>query len=334
MMLVPGRATASPDGRWLVGPWRSGPLQLFTIDGTHVREVTVLGGFWGWLPDSSGMFIANMVPQRAPPLAIMELDGRVVTTDLQLSHQALSRDGKLIVAEHQEGCCHSITQREIRVARRDGGGTRSLVLSQDPADSVALLGIDASNRAVYRDGMKIMRIPLAGGATTTLATSPDYRPVVQGNTSPDGAAILAHVYEPARWYIIANDCITAWNDAVSSVVEDGSSAVAKEGHTVVWVGPHVFLAKDQSGSLFTVDAVTSTRVPQAGRLVRGDVVLAHQSGTLLVARDGVVVLLELRSGALRDTGLDLRPDAGGAHVATLPTGGFLLSSSAGTYRID
>lgn len=337
---VPGRATVSPDGRWIVAPKATGrspfdSVQLFTIDGTFVRELTD-GVFWGWLPDSSGIFVALMVPQRAPPLTIVELDGRVVTTELQLSQQTLSRDGKLIVAGQQEGCCASIVQREIRVARRDGSGTRTLVLSQDPSapQSVLLLGIDAADRAVYRDGTKVMRIPLAGGATTTLVTSPDYARVSQGNRSPDGAAIFARGYEPARWYVIANDGVTAWDDTLGFVVEDSNPGLTKSGATALWIGPHTVLTRDQSGSLFAVDALTYSRAPQTGRLVNGDVVLAHQRDTLLVARGGVVVLLDLRTGAVRDTGLDFRPENGGAQAAALPSGGFLLSSYTATYRID
>lgn len=234
-----GRATVSPDGRWIAtSNQQSGrsPIEsvhLFTSDGTPVRDVTDAGVFWGWLPDSSGLFVATSLPQHAPPLGIIDLDRRVITTELLLSHPTLSRDGRLIVAEHQEGCCASVVQREIRVARRDGGGTRTLVLSESPSGSqgVVLLGIDVSDRAMYRDGTKVMRMSLAGGATTTLATSPDYARVIQGNTSPDGAAIFARGYEPARWYVIGNDRVAAWDDALGTVVEDGNPGLTKSGAT-------------------------------------------------------------------------------------------------------
>lgn len=342
MSSVPSRATVSPDGRWIAAPrpqaGRSpfGSVQLFTIDGILVRELPDAGVFWGWLPDSSGIFVATTLPQRAPPLAIIDLDGRVITTELQLAQQTLSRDGTLIVAGQQEGCCVGIIQREIQVARRDGSGTRTLVLSEDPSgpQTVALLGIDASDRAVYRDGAKIMRIPLAGGATATLATSPDYARVIPANTSPDGAAIFARGYEPARWYVIANDRVVAWDDALGTVVEDGNQGFTKSGATTLWIGPHTFLARDPSGSLASVDALTFVRSPQAGRLVNGDVVLAYQRGTLLVVRGGVVVLLDTSTGAVRGIGLDLRPYDEGAQAAALPSGGFVLSSSSDTYRID
>jgi hypothetical protein len=309
---------------------------LFTIEGTPARELSDVGVFWGWLADSSGLLVAPMIPQRAPPLAIVNLDGRVIATELMLSHQTLSRDGTLIVAEHQEGCCMSVVQRELRVARRDGSGTRSLVVSQVPSEpqTVALLGVDSADRAVFRDGTKIMRIPLTGGATTTLATSPDYARVIPGNTSPDGAAMVARGYEPARWFVIANDRVTAWDDSLGSLVEDGNPGLTKTGPAALWIEPHTVLARDQNGVLSLVDALTNARTPQAGRLLNGDVVLAHQRGTLLVVRGGVVMLLDLSTGAVRETGLDLRPNSEGTHASALPGGGFFLSSSTATYRID
>ena len=342
MSSVPGRATVSPDGRWIASLTRQAggsifeTIQLFTIDGTPTREITDAGVFWGWLPDSSGLFIAPMIPQKAPPLAIVDLDGRVISTELQLSHQTLSRDGMLIVAEHQEGCCMSIVQREIRVARRDGTGVRTLALSQIPVEpqTVALLGIDNSERAVYRDGTKIMRVPLSGGATTTLATSSEYARVIAGNTSPDGAAMVSRGYEPARWFVIANDRVTAWDDSLGSLVEDGNPGLTKTGPAAFWIGPHTLLARDLVGAISLVDALTNARTSQAGRLLNSDVVLAHQRGTLLVVRGGVVVLIDLGTGGVRETGLDLRPNSGGTHAFALPSGGFLLSSSMATYRID
>jgi dipeptidyl aminopeptidase/acylaminoacyl peptidase len=340
---IPARATVSPDGRWIVALTRQAggsifeTIQLFTIDGTPTREFTDTGVFWGWLPDSSGFFVAPMVPQRAPPLAIVNLDGRVISTELQLSHQMLSRDATLIVAEHQEGCCVAIVQRELRVARRDGSGTRTLVVSTAPSEqtqSVALLGVDASDRVVYRDGTKIMRIPLTGGATTTLATSSEYTRVIPGSTSPDGTALIARGYDPARHFVIANDRVTAWDNSLGVVVENGSSGAVRFGDAALWVGPHTVLARDQAGLLSLVDAVTNARTPQAARLLNGDVVLAHQRATLLVLRGGVIVLLELSTGAVRETGLDLRPNSEGTHASALPGGGFFLSGSSASYRID
>ena len=335
---VPGGAASSPDGRWFVaqGQRPDSPLQLFTIDGTPVREFDA-GRFWAWLPDSSGLFVALEIPQRAPPLAILELNGRVTTTELQLSRQMLSRDGKLIVAQHQEGCCVAIVQRELRVARRDGSGTRTLVTSTVTSEPtpVFLLGVDAADRAVYRDGTNVMRIPLAGGAAERLATSPDYVRLSSASTSPDGTAILATGIREARSHIVANDRVTPWDYAIGSVVEDGNPFPFRSGLDPVWVGPHTLLVQDpDSRALFTFDAVTATRTKQAAQLLPGDMVLAAQGETLLVVRGGFVVLIDIRTGKVREIGIDLRPSSTDDHGAALPTGGFIVSGPAGTFRID
>jgi hypothetical protein len=335
---VPGGAASSPDGRWFVaqGQRDGSPLQLFTIDGTPVREFDA-GRFWAWLPDSSGLFVALEIPQRAPPLAILELNGRVTTTELQLSRQALSLDGTLIVAQQQEGCCVAIMQREIRVARRDGTNTRTLVTSKvtSEPEPVFLLGVDAADGVVYRDGTNIMRIPLAGGNATRLASSPDYVRLSSASTSPDRIAIFATGIRDARTHIVANDRVTPWDYSLGSIVYNGNPFPFRSGLDPLWVGPHSILLLDpDSLYLFTFDAVTGSRAKQAAQLLPGDSVLAAQGQTLLVARSGFVVLIDLRTGAVRDIGIDLRPSSEADHGAALPTGGFIVSGPAGTFRID
>lgn len=334
---VPGHAVASPDGRWIVSPrgrMLESPLQLFTIDGTFVRELGGTGGIWSWLPDSSGVFVALMVPQRAPPMGIAELDGRLIATELQLSQEMLSRDGAQIVAEHQEGCCVAIIQREIRVARRDGAGTRTLVksTSADPTP-ISLLGIDASERVVYRDGARILRIPIAGGTAIPLATAPDLFRVGAGGTSPDGLVIAARGYEPARWYAIAEDQVKPVDTGLGALVENGNLLIGKH-RGILWVGPHALLLRDPTGSLAELDALSLARTPKAARLLATDVVLAHDRGRLLIVRGSAVWLLDLNSGSARETGLDLRLDADGTRASALPGGGFIVSSPSATYRID
>jgi hypothetical protein len=334
---VPGHAVASPDGRWIVSPrgrLLESPLQLFTIDGTLVRELGGTGGIWSWLPDSSGVFVALMVPQRAPPMGIAELDGRLIATELQLSQETLSRDGTLIVSEHQEGCCVAIIQREIRVARRDGAGTHTLVrsTSADPTP-VSLLGIDASDRVVYRDGTRILRIPIAGGSAVPLATAPDLFRVGAGGTSPDGLVIVARGYEPARWYAIAEHEVRPVDMGTGALVEDGDLLIGKH-RGILWVGPHALLLRDPTGSLTELDALSLGRTPIAARLLATDVVLAHDRGRVLVVRGSAVVVLDLSSGNATTTGLDLRLDADGTRASALPGGGFIVSSPTATYRID
>jgi hypothetical protein len=337
-LAVPSGAASSPDGQWFVaqGQRDGSPLQLFSIDGIPVREFDA-GRFWAWLPDSSGLFVALEVPQRAPPLAILELNGRVTSTELQLSRQMLSRDGEMLVAQQQEGCCVAIVQREIRVARRDGSGTRTLITSSvtSEATPVFLLGVDSADRVVYRDGADVMRIAIAGGTAVRLATSPDYARFSWASTSPDGNAILATGIREARLHIVANDRVAVWDYALGSIVTDGNPYPFGSGFDPVWVGPHSFLVQDpDSGSLFTFDALAAVRTKQAAQLAPGDRVLAVQRETLLVVRGGFVVLIDLRTGVVREIGIDLRPSSEAAHGAALPTNGFVVSSPAGTFRID
>jgi len=332
---VPGNAIASPDGRWIVAQRTTtleSPLLLFNAQGVLVRELAAIGGGWSWLHDSSGVFAAVDFPQRAPGMHIAELDGRLVSTELQLSHETLSPDGKLIAAQHQEGCCVAVTQREIRVARRDGSGTRTLVTSaSDDAQPVALLGIDASGRLVYRDGPRIMRVSLAGGVATSLATSPDFARVVSGGTSPDGLVVMARAYDPARWYAVSGDDVRSLDGTIGVVIEDWIRVKEQEA---LWVGPHTFLARDDTGAVFRIDPVTSTRTRTSARLLNIDFVLAHQRGWLLLVRGREVTLLDLGTGTVRHSGLDLNLDAEGARATALPGGGFIVSTSSATYRID
>jgi hypothetical protein len=197
------------------------------------------------------------------------------------------------------------------------------------------MGVDAADRAVYRDGTNIMRIPLAGGTATRLATSPDYARLSSASTSPDGNAIFTTGIREARSHIVANDRVTPWDYALGSVVEDGNPFPFRSGLDPLWVGPHTLLVLDpDSGSLFTFDAVTAIRTKQAAQLLPGDMVLAAQREALLVVRGGFVVLMDLRTGAVREIGIDLRPSSEGAHAAALPSNGFMVSSPAGTFRID
>jgi hypothetical protein len=247
----------------------------------------------------------------------------------------LSRDGKLIVAQHQEGCCVAIVQRELRVARRDGSGTRTLVTSTVTSEPtpVFLLGVDTADRAVYRDGTNVMRVPLAGGAATRIATSPDYARLSSASTSPDGSAIFATGIRGARSQIVTSEGVTPWDDALGSIVDDGNPFPF--GNSPLWVGPHALLLRDpDTGWLFTFDALTAVRAKQAAQLVPGDMVLAAQRETILVVRAGFVVLVDLRTGLVRDIGIDLRPSSEADHGAALPTGGFIVSGPAGTFRID
>src|SRR4029078_2448854 len=108
---------------------------------------------------------------------------------MSMVNQQLSRDGKWIIGERAEGCCTQVTYPEIRIAPRAGGDVKALVTAIGPSSAVLIVGIDASDRLVYRDGSRVLRVPISGGTAQLLGTLP--QPNVQaGNASPDGAAIL------------------------------------------------------------------------------------------------------------------------------------------------
>lgn len=318
-------------------PSRTTPIEpsvlLFSSDGALVRRLAGATLF-SWLPDSSGLFVATTIAQRAPDLSILEIDGRLVTTQIQLADETLSRDGKWIVAEHQEGCCVAIVQREIRVSSRDGRETRTLVRSQaEEMQPVALIGLDAADRVVYRDGERLMRIPLAGGTPTVIASSADLVRTVGGSTSPDGGAMLVRGYQPDRWYVLASDRLVPFDRAQGEPVADLNVSLMKSS-LALWIGPHTLLVRADDGTLSRYDAITGTRSALAARLADGDTVLAYGHGGVLVLRGRQPILIELATGRVRESGLDVGWEARGVPSSALPGGGFLLSSSGATYRLD
>lgn len=309
-------------------------MLLFTSDGVLVRKLVGVSVF-NWLPDSSGLFAATTIPQRAPDLSILELDGRLITTQIQLADETLTRDGKWIVAEHQEGCCVAVVQREIRVSSRDGRVMRTLVRSQAAEPQpVALIGLDAADRVVYRDGERLMRIPLAGGTPAVIASSAELGRTVGASTSPDGGAILVRGYQPNRWYVLAADRLVPWDLAQGEPVADLNVSLMKSSPATVWIGPHTLLVRAGDGTLSAYDAVTGTRSVFVARLAGGDTVLAYGHGEVLVLRGRQPVLISLATGAVRESGLDVGLEARGVPSSALPDGGFLLSNDSTTYRID
>lgn len=339
---VPGGAKASADGKWIAAmePAPTGrvayepTLLIFSSDGTLVRKVVGVYIFT-WLPDSSGLLVATSVPQRAPDLSIVELDGRIVQTQVQMADATLTRDGKWIVAEHQEGCCVAIVQREIRASSRDGRTMRTLARSQatDP-QPVSLIGIDSTDRVVYRDGDRLMRVPLTGGAAEVVASSADLVGTVGASTSPDGLAMLVRGYQPDRWFVLANGRLASWDAALGEPVTDLSVVLTKGTLATTWTGPHTLLVRAANGALSGYDPIAATRHDYPTRLTDIDTVFGYGHGAVLVMRGDRPILIDLADGAIRETSLKVGLDSRGLLSSTLPGGGFLISSSTATYRLD
>ena len=332
---LPGLSYLSPDGKW-VAHVESGPavrLTLYDAAGIPVRTAELPGGPWAWLPDSSGLFIALDAPQRASTLGVLELDGRITKTDVQLSHQTLSRNGRWIVAEQQDGCCMQISITDLRVSPRTGGQSTTLVHTSVGLfiQPIALLGVDATDRVVYRDVHDIKRVSIGGGTPTTLATALSFERLTAWSTSPDGAAILARGDQPGSLQIIAGDGVRAWDESAGRILQ--LPGPADFFPPPLWVGPHHVLVRDAIGKTTTFDLVTRTSTTLAAELTANDMPLAYAAPRLLVSRGGLAVVIDTTTGSVRETGVDLRPDEHLAWAAPR-AGGFFLSGYRATYAID
>jgi hypothetical protein len=286
------------------------------------------------MPDSSGLFVALDAPQRSPLLGIADVAGGPArSTGLQMAHASLSRDGKWIVAEHQEGCCASVTTPEIWIAPRSGGDAKTLVTAKSDAKGLALLGIDAGDRLLFRDGGQVLRVALTGGTPQSLGTVADFKTTLAGSTSPDGLVILVRGYDPLRWYIVAKDGVASFDAGAGGIVEDRQGMKLLFSSVPIWIGPHELLVSGSAG-LGRFDTLTGSRGPLAGSMQPGDLALAYGSGRLLIARGTRGIVIDAGSGRESDIGIDLGTDTAGTRASALPNGSFVLSTAISTYRID
>lgn len=342
---VGGLAVVSPDGKLIAAREAapSGKVQytpaalIYDLDGKLIRRIEAPGGNWTWMPDSSGLFVALDAPQRSSLLGIANVGGGdAKATGLQMSNATLSGDGTWVIAEHQEGCCMFVTTPEIWMAPRSGGAVKTLAAARNDPKGLALLGIDSADRVVYRDGTQVLRVALTGGTPLALGTITGSSMTVGADTSPDGTVILVRGYEPLGWYVVANDRVTPWTDAVGAIVEDVRGQRVQFGTAARWLGPHTLLVRAPSGGLSSFDALAGLSTSTNARLGPSDVVLAHDRGRLLVARGKTAVVIDLATGRESDAGVDTLDSDGAraSRASALPGGGFILSTITATYRID
>jgi WD40-like Beta Propeller Repeat len=324
---VPTSAAFSPDGRY-VAYQSSNMLVLARIDGTVITSRPTSGPS-RWLPDSTGLLIATSAPQRAAPLAILELDARITDTPLELTNPMLSGDGKTIVAEQQEGCCVSIIQREIRAAPRSGGSFRVVVTSSAPAtatQAVSLLGIDDQDRVLYRDGDRISLVPLAGGPRQDLAIPPGLVPsqVVADASSPDRSVILLLSFDPTAAWMFFKGRLLAFPSEAGTIVRAGhaSSGLAA---SPVWLGPQTILVRSREGSLASYDL--SAYTPGFGSNALRSILPQFPTENALAYHDGAILW---RSGDRVHVLAITTTDAVAAGIA----GGFLLIIGSESYEIS
>ena len=344
---VGGRVQVSPDGKWMAltpaqpggkgGPPWIPTIELHDIDGKLVRSVEVPTPNWTWMPDSSGLFVWMDAPQRPATLGVLDIIGTAPAraTALMMADQTLSRDGQWIIAAQAAGCCMFVTYPAIDMAPRGGGDAKTLVAAKTDAKSVALLGIDVADRVVYRDADQILRVGLSGGPARVLGSIADFKTTMAGNTSPDGTVILVRGYEPQRWYVIAHDRVSLWDDSSGEIVTDYRGERLLFGTAARWIGPHTLLVRAPSGQLSSFDVLTGLPTLTKASLRSDDIVLAHDRGRLLVARGKSSLVLDIATGSETDVAVETTSDGARASRAwALPSGGFVLSTLTATYRID
>jgi hypothetical protein len=343
---VGGRVQVSPDGKWIAltppqpggkgsPPWIP-TIELHDVNGKLVRSVEVPTPNWTWMPDSSGIFVWMDAPQHPATLGVLDITGIVPrSTALMMADQTLSRDGRWIVAAQAAGCCMFVTYPEIRIAPRSGGDATSLVAAKVDAKGLALLGIDAADRVVYRDADQILRVGLRGGTPQVLGSIPDFKTTMAGSTSPDGTVILVRGYEPQRWYVIANDRASLWDDSAGEIVADFQGERLLFGTAARWIGPHTLLVRAPSGELSSFDALRGLPTVTKASMRADDIVLAHDRGRLLVARGKSSLIIDIATGFETEVPVETSSDGARASRAwALPGGGFILSTLTATYRID
>jgi hypothetical protein len=82
----------SPDGTLLAAQYDT-TIKLYTLGGQEVGSPYTGGGdVWSWLPDSSGVFIS----QNSGPLLIMDRQGQIHSTGLEVRYPQLSQNGQWI----------------------------------------------------------------------------------------------------------------------------------------------------------------------------------------------------------------------------------------------
>ena len=327
----------SPNGTTLISRSQGGKggtassFVFETLDGKLLQRIPDdrAAGQMRWLPDSSGVLVELAAGQRAGPLGIVSVDGKVIETGLEYSDPALSPDGQWIAAEHQEGCCVPRI-REIWVAPRSGGAPRKLVTSTTPDDvlqPISLLGWDADGGLVYRDGSAFRRVTLGGVLTQIVApSSARGRVVIASAVSPDNAVILLCAADPLGWWTIANGTISELPHALRPAWRLRDPYCSRPDE-VPWYGAHDLILRDVAGKTRDFDAVSGGDHPMP--LIPSDAVLSASTYILMTAIGQDLWVMSGTGGV--PTGL--RAPAGDVLISPLANSSFFVRIGTAAYVV-
>ena len=328
-------ALVSPDGRYIAIIDAGRAVTIMKVDGTVTGSTAIGIGRAVWLPDSSGLFVETSAPQRAGPLAVIEIDGRTTATELEMAAPMLSRDGRSIVAEQQEGCCVDIITRELRVSPRAGGPAKTLARSATSGDTqpISLLAVDSANRALYRDGQTLKLVPIDGGIPVDLpAPGVDVGSLVVMGESQSGSVVLMSTASMNSRVFLLSNKVAIWGpDDGDPIVVPVPGRLPAFG-APIWRGEAEVLVRSGEGRIGYRNLASGTFAPLAAALPANANVLAYGDGAILWSDGKRIHIVAL------DTGTDRQAPASVPALdvvgAATDNGGFLVLTTAAGYLLD
>jgi hypothetical protein len=314
----------SPDGTLLVGVYGSVTthrvIKLYNLAGELQGQPYVLPtGFdadMGWLGDSSAFWFSasDTTTGSVHTLALMDRQGRVYSTGVDMTYPLLSQDG------HWLGGISILPTQSVEIAPRSGGPAQVL------AQGGVFLGWQ-NNRAVYATGTQVRDVYMldpTGGTpqfltqVTTDFENPPF--VTQDDSSPDGQALVLYLSRSITRVLVGNELLMLPRNAAAL--------------PLLWTGPHDIVAQVQQ-DLVIVDIITGKVLSDTGASNMAPMAV---SGRWMIANSGYVGqpwelnLVNIVTHASYDIG----PDPGDGPVLPLGNQGrFLVNPpSSSAYVID
>jgi hypothetical protein len=333
-----GLVQPSPDGTLFAIVSPAATLTVYTVGGLARGRFVVPAGHQvysaGWLPDSTGLFVADFdssAAASAPPLLFMTPNGATKPTGLDAAADA--RGTVVVSPDHQWiadaapacGSCGS----QVEVAPR-GGGTRRVLPPGSVKDNAWVLGwqsgrliyYDYDQNAIYacnpQDGTRRF---LTSGLPSTSNGGDTFRNPLYYDTgvSPDGQALSVSTSRGGGWVLSG------------SHLQQDPPAIA--GEPIYWIGQGHATLSSIHARIATVDVLSGTVLHDSG--IAGENVLA-------MAGDWAVI--SVIDGGIRFhvinyvTGVDHPLDGfGGDAVYGLGSNRFLFQQTRApqdTYLID
>ena len=324
-----GVVRPSPDGTLIAVVTDGGTaLTLYSIAGQARGHFSASSGHQvytpGWLPDSSGLFVADIDPNAqtaTPPLLIMAPDGSTHPTGLDAGANTgdapvVSPDNQWVADAASTAVCCST---QVEVAPR-AGGTKHIVPRANSTDSDWLLGWQ-NGQIIYFDSNQaaIYAIPPTGGSAKLLMQTPNKVLLVPDaiGLSPDGQALSLTTSRGEHWVLAGTH------------LQQAPPAIA--AFTYFWAGQGHTVIASLGGHASLIDVVTGAVVHDT-RIAASDV-YAVAGGWAITATGGGLHAINYATNVDRALGFA----SGGFEAYALGPGRFLLhhqQTPGDTYIVD